>query len=250
MKDPTRTMPRAIILSITSITLIYILTNVAYFALLTRQQILQSDAIAVTFGQQTALDCAKWLMPMAVALSTMGGLNGSIFAASRVLFAGARQGQLFSALNMLNLNHLTPVPSLIFLGFLTSIYLLTTDILVLINYMVFVDALFAALSVSTVLALRYKWPKLTRPLRVHTLVPILYLIFSFFLIILPIWSSPAEAALGLLILFTGVPVYYLTVSWKTKPQMYQNLLDKFNKTTQKLTLSVTPSANQHQASHS
>lgn len=265
LKDSVKTMPKAIMLSVSSITLIYILTNIAYFAVLTRAQILSSSAVAVIFGEQVAktfqtmsnnnelqqpgqvdyflgllFGSAKWLMPTTIALSTVGSLNGGLFAQSRVLFAGARNGHLFSALNMLNVNQLTPVPSLIFLAILTSLYLFTTEILTLINYMVFVDAIFAALSVSTVLTLRYKLPDLERPLKILTLVPILYLLFSLLLIILPIYNSPVEASTGIVILLTGLPAYYLTARWKEKPAAYKSALDKLSLLFQALTLSVTP----------
>lgn len=241
IKSPVKNMPRAIILSITTITLVYIMANAAYFAVLTKAEMLESEAIAVTFGER-ALSFATWLMPLLVALSTMGGLNGSIFAASRILLAAARQGQLFSVFNMIHINRLTPIPSLVFLGAISSLYLFTTEILALINYMVFIEAMFAALGVSTVLRLRFKLPDIERPLRIYTLVPVLYLLFSLLLIVLPAWNSPVESAIGILILLTGIPVYYLTAHWKNKPIWYQQSIDTFNLTVQKLTLCVTPTS--------
>lgn len=232
-------MPRAIILSITTITLIYIMANVAYFAVLTQPEMLKSEAIAVTFGEK-ALNFASWLMPLSVALSTMGGLNGFIFTSSRVLLVGARQGQLFSAFNMINVDKLTPIPSLIFLGAVSSLYLFTTEILALINYMVFIEAMLAALGVSTMLILRYKLPNLERPLKIYTVVPVVYLLFSLLLLILPLWSSPFESAIGIMILLTGIPAYYLTAHWESKPVWYQKSIDNFNLVVQKLTLCVTP----------
>lgn len=249
MKDPVRTMPRAILLSMGAITLIYILTNLAYFALLSPDEILASDAIAVVFGERALshlglLGSFNWLMPISVALSTIGGLNGGIFTNSRVLFAGARQGQLFKVLNMIHLDYLTPIPAIIFLGSLTSVYLLTTDIHALMTYMVFVETLFLAVAVSTVLTIRFKRPDLHRPFMIPLFVPYFYLLMSAFLVILPIWSSPIEALVGVLILLTGVPAYYLTAHWKVKPVAYQRLVDNFNKITQALTLSVEPDAQQ------
>lgn len=263
LKDPVKTMPKAIMLSIISIIFIYTLTNISYFAVLTRDEILNSSAIAVIFGERITetfktnygdsnnlgafhyfalflSSSTKWIMPITVALSTIGGLNGGIFSQSRILFAGSRQGQLFSTLNMLNVNQLTPMPSLIFLGFLTSLYMIKTQVLTLINYMVFVEAIFAALGVSTVLTLRYKYPNLKRTLKIPTFVPIVYLLFSLLLITLPILTSPVEAGMGIVILLSGLPVYYLTVKWKEKPVVYERAIDKFNKVTQKLTLSATP----------
>lgn len=234
-------MPRAIIISIASITLVYIMANVAYFAVLTRSEMLESEAIAVTFGVK-ALSFATWLMPLSVALSTMGGLNGTIFTSSRILLAAARQGQLFSVFNMINIDKLTPIPSLIFLGAISSLYLFTTEILALINYMVFIEAMFAAIGVSTVLRMRQKFPDIDRPLKIYTIVPVLYLSFSLLLIVLPIWNSPVESAIGIAILLTGVPVYYLTAHWTTKPAWYQSSIDSFNLVVQKLTLCVTPTS--------
>lgn len=242
MKKPAKTMPRAIIMSISSITVIYILTNAAYFAVLSRQEILQSDAIAVLFGERVLSSGLRWLMPMAVVLSTIGGLNGGIFTFSRVLFAGARQGQLFESLQMISVRRLTPVPALLFLGIMSSIYLVTTEIQVLINYMGFIEAIFAALSVSTVLRLRYKWPNLPRPLQIYSIVPILYLLFSALLILLPVWTAPVEAAIGTVITLSGVPVYYLTARWQRKPKGFLKFINSLNKFTQTLTMSVVPSS--------
>lgn len=239
IKNPIKNMPRAIIISITSITVIYILVNVAYFAVLTPTEIEKSSAVAVTFGSKT-LGIMSFLMPLSVALSTTSGLNALIFSSSRILFVGARQGQIFSLLNMISVNNLTPVPSLLFVGLMSSLYLITTHIDSLINYLVFIEASFATLAVSTVLVLRYKFPDMQRPLRVHTYIPVTYLIVSTLLIVSPIWNQPTEALIGTVILLTGIPVYYLTANWKVKPRIYQKAIDSVNNLTQKLTLSVTP----------
>lgn len=240
IKNPVKNIPRAIMISITSITLIYTLTNVAYFSVLSKDDILSSQAIAVLFGDKV-LTFARWLMPLLVALSTMGGLNGSIFASSRILFAGARTGQLFSALSMIHLDYLTPIPAILFLALTSCIYLYTTTIIIeLINYTTFVEATFAALGVSTVLVLRFRLPDLPRPLKIHWLVPMLYLLFSLLLIVLPIWTSPIQALVGVGILFAGIPVYYLTAGWETKPHCYQKAIDKFNLIIQMLTRTVVP----------
>ena len=47
MKDPYKDMPRAIYISIPVVTIIYVLANVAYFVLVTPEEIKTSDAVAV-----------------------------------------------------------------------------------------------------------------------------------------------------------------------------------------------------------
>ena len=237
IRDPIRNMPRAIIISLTMITLIYVLVNVSYFAVLTKEEILASSAIAVTFGEK-ALGAASFLLPLSVSLSTTSGLNALIFSSSRILFVGARQGQLFSLLNMISIKHLTPLPSLILVGAMSSLYLITTEMSALINYLVFIEASFGALGVSTVLVLRHKFPDTPRPLRVHTYIPVIYLILSVLLILTPVFRAPMEALIGTGILISGIPAYYLTANWKEKPRAYQRAIDKLNCLTQKLTVSV------------
>lgn len=239
IKDPIKNMPKAIMISMTSITIIYILVNISYFAVLSYADIINSSALAVVFGRHT-LGVVSFIMPLSVALSTTSGLNGLIFSSSRILFVGARQGQLFSLLNMISVDHLSPVPSLLFVGLMSSLYLITTEMASLINYLIFIEASFAVLAVSTVLVLRHKFPELPRPLRVHTYIPVIYLFASILLIVTPVWNEPKQAAIGTFILLTGVPAFYLTANWKTKPRLYQRTIDKLNTLTQKLTLSITP----------
>lgn len=114
LKDPYRNLPRAIYISLPTVTIIYALANISYFSVLTRTDILTSSAVAVTFGNRL-FGFFSWIMPLSVACSTFGGLNGGIFASSRLYFVGARSGHLPSFLSMINIKYLTPMPSIIFL---------------------------------------------------------------------------------------------------------------------------------------
>merc|ERR1740137_309304 len=97
IKDPVRNLPRAVILSITSVTVIYILANVAYMAVLSVPDILSTTAIAMTFADQT-LGAVAWCMPLFVACSIIGTINGGLLAVSRVFFVGAQDGNFPSFL--------------------------------------------------------------------------------------------------------------------------------------------------------
>uniref|UniRef100_A0ABM0GQ68 Y+L amino acid transporter 2-like n=1 Tax=Saccoglossus kowalevskii TaxID=10224 RepID=A0ABM0GQ68_SACKO len=80
MKNVKRNLPLAVVYALIMITCIYLLTNIAYFTVMSPQELLVSNAVAVTFADST-LGVMAWIMPVFVALSTLGATNATIFGA-------------------------------------------------------------------------------------------------------------------------------------------------------------------------
>jgi amino acid transporter len=148
LKNPYKNLPRAICISIPAVTIIYVITNVAYFAVLSVNEIQSSLAVAVTFGDKMLPAFLTWTMPFFVACSTFGSLNGAIFASSRLFFVGARNGHLPAAISLINVKCLTPIPSIMFMCLITIFLIFIPDVYALINYVSFVEALFILMSIS------------------------------------------------------------------------------------------------------
>ena len=108
----------------------------------------------------------RWCMPLFVACSTFGAVNGGIFASSRLFFVGARCGHMPSSMALLNVNSLTPIPCLVLLATITLAMLITDDVFVLINFTSFVESTFIAMSVGGLLYMRWTHPHLARPIKV------------------------------------------------------------------------------------
>ncbi|KAL4234094.1 Y+L amino acid transporter 2 [Mactra antiquata] len=237
LKEPYKNLPRAIWISIPLVTIIYVLANIAYFSVLTPFDMLQSDAVAVTFADRT-YGVMSWIMPVFVACSTFGSVNGAIFTSARLYFVGARQGHLPGCLALISTKNFTPLPALLFGCVLTLVMLSSDDIFALINYASFVESSFIGLSIAGMLYLRYSRPDMERPIKVFIGFPIFFMLICVFLIITPLTNSPMECLMGILVVSIGIPVYIIGVMWESKPRIFYDFMDRITILIQKACLAV------------
>ncbi|XP_035670818.1 cystine/glutamate transporter-like [Branchiostoma floridae] len=215
VQNPKRNLPLAILIGVAVVMVIYLLTNIAYFTTLTPQEVLTSDAVAVTFAQRV-LGVMAWVVPVAVAVSCFGSTNGLLLSASRVTFVGARDGYLPDLLAMIHVNMLTPLPAVALLCPIALLMLTTNDVYRLINFLSAVRWLFIGLATATVPYLRWRRPDMHRPWKVPLVLPIIFSLVCVVVVAMSLYSAPVDVGIGLALTLTGVPVYLLAV-WRNKP---------------------------------
>lgn len=237
LKDPHKNLPIAIFTSCILCTIVYTLTVVAFHSTLSVAEVLGAEAVAVTFADRLYGKFA-FVVPIFVALSTFGGVNGILFTSSRLFYAGAEYNQMPQILSMIQYNHLTPAPAVIAMCLLSLIYLTSNDIYALINYVGFATWLAIGLAVVCVPYLRWKQPDLPRPIRVPLIWPIIYIIGTAFITVVPMFADPYGTGMGCIIILTGVPVYFLFIGWKNKPMVIQNAVSDITAFLQKLLVVV------------
>ncbi|XKL59938.1 hypothetical protein PGB90_000954 [Kerria lacca] len=191
LQDPIRNLPKAIAISCILVTFVYCMTNLAFFTALSPKEVLESEAVAITFASKL-FGNISWLMSVFVALSTFGAVNGVLLTSSRLFFAGAREKQMPTVLTMIQIKRLTPVPAVISIAFLSLLYLLVADIGALINYVGFATWLSIGVGVLCLPVLRFTKPNLSRPIKVNLFFPVIYIIASIFITIVPMLAKPKE----------------------------------------------------------
>ncbi|XP_066993972.1 Y+L amino acid transporter 2 [Anabrus simplex] len=239
LKDPVRNLPRAIAISCALVTVVYVMTNVAFYTTLSPIEVLGSNAVAVTFADRM-FGVMAWTIPVFVALSTFGAVNGILLTSSRLFYAGACEGQMPEILTMIQISRFTPTPAVLFMALLSMLYLTVSDIIALINYVGFATWLSIGVAVVCLPVLRYMQPDLPRPIKVNLFFPVIYILASIFVTVVPIIASPVETGYGCLMILTAVPVYLVFIYWKNKPKKVQHAIGGVTIILQKLMLVVRP----------
>ncbi|XP_067099406.1 b(0,+)-type amino acid transporter 1 [Osmerus mordax] len=223
LKSPEVNLPRAVMIAIPMVTILYLLVNVSYLAVLTPQEVMTSPAVAVTWGNKV-LGSWGWVMSVAAALSAFGSLNGTFFSGGRVCFVAAREGHMPGILAMAHVQRLTPSPALIFTTAISLVVLIPGDFQSIVNYFSFTAWFFYGITLSGLIYLKIKKPELPRPYKVPIVLPILVLIAAVFLVLAPIIDNPQiEYLYVALFIFSGIVVYVPFIHYKFCPGLLEKL---------------------------
>jgi len=219
-------MPRAIVGGVLLVIVVYLLVNISYMAVLGMAGILQSQAVALSMGH-AYLGPVAWITPVFVAISTFGASTGSALAGSRLVYVAARESHLPKLLAMIQVDRLTPVPSIVFSTVISIIMLIpdSSSFSTLIGFFSFASWLFYGGTFSALLWLRWKEPNMTRPFKVWVVVPIVMTLASLYLIIAPVLEEPIGSLVALGIILAGLPLYFIFVYTKCMPRGFYDRLD-------------------------
>jgi len=225
VRNPKRNVPLSLAIGTGLVTVLYLLANVAYLAVLPLPGIQHAPADRVATAAMEVIfgGSAQIMMAIAIMISTFGCANGLILAGARVYYAMARDGVFFRGAGHLNL-HGVPSKGLILQAIWTSLLILprTYDPATrtygnlysnLLDYVIFAVLLFYALTVVGLFVLRKRRPRAERPYRAvgYPLIPALYVVFALFIAVdlLLAEKTRGNTIPGLLIVLTGIPAYFL-----------------------------------------
>ncbi|KAA0199885.1 Large neutral amino acids transporter small subunit [Fasciolopsis buskii] len=233
MSNPRKHLPIAIVFSCLTVTAVYTLANVAYVSMVSVNEILTSPAVAITFATRV-YGPVWWLMPIFVACSTFGGVNGTIMTTSRIFFVASQEKQMPRVCSFLHMDLLTPIPAVIITCVISIIYLMTGSINSLITYLGFVQWLAIGLCVFIVIVFRFTRPNAERPVRAPMAFAVIYVLGTLFLVIFAFVGSPTESGYGVAIIVVGIPFFFLAKYFGRLPKNVRTSMNNFTIGWQKL----------------
>ncbi len=214
VKDPQRTLPRALIFGTISIILIYLSANAAYLFIspietVARSRLIAADTMLALFGQ-----IGVSLVSIVVMISTFGSLNGTMLANPRIFFAMADDGLFFRAVARVHPRFKTPYVAVSLAGAMGVVFVLAGTFEQLTDAFVKAMLPFYALSVAGIYRLRQSRPDLPRPYRVagYPVVPIIYILGVIYLIANALLTDTLLTGIVFAVVLVGIPVYYLFFS--------------------------------------
>ncbi len=177
VKNPTRTIPRAIVFGVFGVIVVYVLVNLAYLAALGIDGVAANENFATILARDALGSVGERVLAAAMAISALGWCVVGIITAPWLYVAMAREGLFFSALGKLNPRTGVPTAALVVQGAVASAYLFTS-IDYLVDAVVFVEWFFHGLVALALLRLRRTQPGLPRPYTspFFPLAPVVYTI--------------------------------------------------------------------------
>lgn len=210
VKEPQKNVPKAMMIGIGVVILVYMLINIAYLYILPVEVMSQSSLIASDVMKVVVGDWGGAFVAIAVMVSTFGTTNGTILASARVYYAMAKDGMFFKKLEGVHQEYRTPAASIIIQGIWASMIAMTGTFDQLTDMLIFVSWIFYGLGAYGVIILRKKMPDVHRPYKVigYPLLPLILVVFSAFFFIFSFYVNVRNAVFGLLLVVIGIPLYF------------------------------------------
>jgi len=213
VRDPQRTLPRALIIGTSIVVVVYLGANLVYNYLIPIEQMKSAELVAADVASRLVGPVGIVAVSVAVAVSTFGTLNGTMMTAPRIFFAMAEDGLFPRAIARVNERTGAPTGAIILAASLGVSFILVRTFTELADQFVIGIWPFYAMAVAGVFELRRKRPDLVRPYRTigYPILPVLFLVGAGLLLGNYLVSRPLVFGINIAVILAGIPAYY---AWK------------------------------------
>jgi basic amino acid/polyamine antiporter, APA family len=208
VRDPQRTLPRALVLGMLVVIGAYALTNYAYLAVLGHDGLAASQAPAADVMSRVFGPTGAKLIALGIVISTLGFCNITLVAGARVLQVMGEDGLFFASVSRLHPVHRTPNTALMLLAAWALVLVWAANYGQLLDFAAFGD--WAAYAVTIATLFWYRRHVSERPSFVtpaYPLLPLLFLGTVLAVVVAYAVSKPLSAAVICGVVLAGLPVY-------------------------------------------
>ena len=209
VRDPARTLPRALTLGVLAVTVVYVLTSAAFLYLVPPEGVTSGEAFAAQAGEALFGPAGATVFTCVVVVAVFGSMAAFTMSAPRVYFAMARDRLFLRAAARLHPRYETPARAIIVQAALATLLVLLGSFDEIISYFMFAVVLFITLTVAGLFVLRRRSPAAPYLTPLYPFTPAVYILLSLGLLALLAMGSPRQALLGVAVVALGLPVYYL-----------------------------------------
>ena len=210
MKAPRRDLPRALLIGVLGVVVLYVAVNVACLHVLGPAGLAATTTPASEVMRRALGRTGAVLIAAGIAVSTVGFLSQGMLTAPRVYFAMAQDGVFFRGVAYVDPRSRAPVVAIAVQGIWASVIALSGQYEQILNYVVALDAVFFGLTGAALLVFRRRDPRPAEGFRMpgHPWTTIIFVAAFWALAVNTIVRNPRSAGIGVLILLAGVPAYF------------------------------------------
>ncbi|WP_428232665.1 APC family permease [Flavobacterium sp.] len=212
IKKPERNVGLSLLLGTSIVSVIYVLANLMYLAVIPMNDIAnaESDRVAVVAAQNIFGHTGTIIIALMIMISTFACNNGMIMAGPRVYYIMAKDDLFFKKAGRLNKAGVPAWASWIQCLW-ASVLCLTGKYGTLLDFLMIIVVFFHVLTIAGIFILRRKLPDAERPYRAfgYPVLPLLYIIFSTIFCVSLFITKMSTCGWGVVIMLAGIPLYYL-----------------------------------------
>ncbi len=220
---PAKTLPRALLLGIGTVTLAYLLLTVAFIYVTPADRKLSDSSFAADVGSRLFGPAGEAVFAAVVAVSILGSLAGVIMAAPRVYYAMGKEGVFMRSIGRLDPRYGTPARAVTLQAALACVMVVWSNFAQIVAYFIFVAVLFLGLSVAALFIFRRRssTPAPAYLVPGYPVTPIFFLLLLAVLLVLLFLDNPVRALAGLGTVALAWPVYRFLSRRKTPLEQTQ-----------------------------
>ena len=220
MRDPRRDLARGLLIGTSGVVLLYLAANFVYlYAMgaegLAATETPASSVMRLAFGERGASFIA-----VGIAISTLGFLSQGMLTAPRVYFAMAADGLFFKSVARVDARTRVPVVAIALQGLLAIVIALSGRYEQILNYVVSVDFIWFGLTAASLFVFRRRSLDAENEnyFRVpgHPVTTALFVGACALIVLSTIYKYPLNSSIGLVIVVTGIPVYFFWRWWRQR----------------------------------